>query len=77
MNAQELIKKLKIMLGIVFVIVASPFVVQYGWNTIITTIIPVDKITVWQALGLDAFLSLICFAPSSEKDLKKKTMKMP
>ena len=34
-------KKLGIVLGAVFVIVVSPFVVQYGWNEIITTIIPV------------------------------------
>nr|DAF40845.1 MAG TPA: hypothetical protein [Caudoviricetes sp.] len=30
-------KKLGIVLGAVFVIVVSPFVVQYGWNEIITT----------------------------------------
>lgn len=52
-------KKLGIILGAVFVIVVSPFVVQYGWNEIITTIIPVDKITVWQALGMDALLTFI------------------
>lgn len=39
-------KKLGIILGFVFVIVASPFVVQYGWNEIITTIVPVGRITV-------------------------------
>ena len=37
-------KKLGIILGAVFVIVVSPFVVQYGWNEIITTIIPVGKL---------------------------------
>ena len=52
-------KKLGIILGFVFVIVASPFVVQYGWNEIITTIIPVGKITVWQAFGMDMLLSFI------------------
>ena len=45
-------KRLGIIIGVVFVIVVSPFVVQYGWNEIITTIIPVGKITVWQALGM-------------------------
>ena len=39
-------KKLGIIIGAVFVIVVSPFVVQYGWNEIITTIVPVGKITV-------------------------------
>ena len=34
-------KKLGIIIGAVFVIVVSPFVVQYGWNEIITTIVPV------------------------------------
>ena len=36
-------KKLGIVLGTVFVIVVWPFVVQYGWNEIITTIVPVGK----------------------------------
>lgn len=31
-------KKLGIILGVVFVIVVSPFVVQYGWNEIIGNI---------------------------------------
>lgn len=52
-------KRLGIIIGAVFVIVVSPFVVQYGWNEIITTIVPVGKITVWQALGMDALLSFI------------------
>lgn len=60
-------KKLGIILGSVFVIVVSPFVVQYGWNEIITTIVPVGKITVWQALGMDALLTFIWPVLSSEK----------
>ena len=62
------IKKLGIVLGAVFVIVVSPFVVQYGWNEIITTIVPVGKITVWQALGMDALLSFIWPVLSSKKE---------
>ena len=50
------------------VIVVSPFVVQYGWNEIITTIVPVGKITVWQALGMDALLSFIWPVLSSKKE---------
>ena len=60
-------KKLGIILGAVFVIVVSPFVVQYGWNEIITTIVPVGKITVWQALGMDALLTFIWPVLSNEK----------
>lgn len=52
-------KKAGIILGTTFVIIASPFVIQYGWNEIITTIVPVGKITVWQAFGMDALLSFI------------------
>jgi hypothetical protein len=61
-------KKLGIILGAVFVIVASPFVVKYGWNEIITSIVPVDKITVWQALGMDVLLSFIFPVLSSKKE---------
>ena len=52
-------KRLGVVLGAIFVIVVSPFVVQYGWNEIITTIVPVGKITVWQAFGMDMLLSFI------------------
>lgn len=61
-------KKTGIIIGALFVIIASPFVVQFGWNEIITTIVPVGKITVWQALGMDALLSFIWPALSSEKE---------
>lgn len=64
-------KKLGIILGFVFVIIASPFVVQYGWNEIITTIIPVGKITVWQAFGMDVLLSFI-FPVSSRKKISEE-----
>lgn len=60
-------KKLGIILGFVFVIVTSPFVVQYGWNEIITTIVPVSRITVWQAFGMDMLLSFIFPVSSSKK----------
>ena len=61
-------KRLGIIIGAVFVIVVSPFVVQYGWNEIITTIVPVGKITVWQALGMDALLSFIWPVLSRKKE---------
>ena len=64
-------KKLGIILGAVFVIVVSPFVVQYGWNEIITTIVPVGKITVWQAFGMDMLLSFI-FPVSPNKKVSEE-----
>ena len=65
-------KKTGIIIGAVFVIIVSPFVVQYGWNEIITTIVPVSKITVWQALGMDALLSFIFPALSSKKESEEE-----
>ncbi|KJU93657.1 hypothetical protein [Streptococcus infantis] len=61
-------KKLGIFIGVLLVTIISPFVVQFGWNEIVTTIIPVDKITVWQALGMDALLSFIWPVLSSKKE---------
>lgn len=61
-------KKLSIIIGSIFVIIVSPFLVQYGWNEIITTIIPVSKISIWQALGLDALLTFIFPDFSNKKE---------
>lgn len=61
-------KKTGIIIGALFVIIASPFVVQFGWNEVVTTICPVGKISVWQALGLDALLSFIWPVLSSKKE---------
>lgn len=47
-------KKLGIFIGVLLVTIISPFVVQFGWNEIVTTILPVGKISFWQALGVDA-----------------------
>lgn len=65
-------KKLVTLSGVVFVIVASPFVVQYGWNEIITTIIPVGKITFWQAFGMDILLSFIFPVLTSKKESEEE-----
>ena len=40
-------------------IVASTLVVQFGWNEIMITIIDVNKISFWQAFGLDVLLTYI------------------
>lgn len=61
-------KKTCIIIGALFVIIASPFVVQFGWNEVVTTIVPVGKISVWQALGMDALLSFIFPVLSSKKE---------
>mgnify|MGYP000662404452 CR=1 FL=1 len=51
-------KRLGIIIGVLLVTIASPFIVQFGWNEIVTTILPVAKISFWQALGVDAFNNL-------------------
>lgn len=40
-------------------IIASTLVVQFGWNKIVITIIDVNKISFWQAFGLDVLLTHI------------------
>lgn len=52
-------KRLGIIIGVLLVTIVSPLVVQFGWNEIVTTILPVGKISFWQALGLDALLTFI------------------
>jgi hypothetical protein len=43
----------------IILIFTSACIVQYGWNEIVTTIVSVDKITIWQALGLDVLMTFI------------------
>ena len=38
-------KRLGIIIGVLLVTIVSPFVVQFGWNVIVTTILPVEKIS--------------------------------
>lgn len=52
-------------------IVASTLVVQFGWNEIMITIIDVNKISFWQAFGLDVLLTYI----SPKEKLKKEDYK--
>nr|DAS98187.1 MAG TPA: hypothetical protein [Caudoviricetes sp.] len=61
-------KRLGIIIGVLLVTIISPFVVQFGWNEIVTTILPVGKISFWQALGMDALLSFIWPVLSSKKE---------
>ena len=52
-------------------IIASTLVVQLGWNKIVITIIDVNKISFWQAFGLDVLLTYII----PEEKLKKEDYK--
>lgn len=51
-------KKLGIIIGVLLVTIGSPFVVQFGWNEIVTTIIPVGKISFWQSVKLSLSLTI-------------------
>ena len=66
-------KKLGIIIGALLVTIVSPFVVQFGWNEIVTTILPVEKISFWQALGVDALLSFINPTIYGDEEISKKT----
>lgn len=52
-------KKIGVFIVAFIGVIISAFTFQYGWNAIITTIIPVNEISIWQAFGLDITLSLI------------------
>ena len=65
-------KRLGIIIGVLFVTIVSPLVVQFGWNEIVTTILPVGKISFWQALGLDALLTFINPTIYSDEEISKK-----
>ena len=45
-------KKLGIIIGVLLVTIVSPFVVEFGWNEIVTTIIPGAMISFWQPLAV-------------------------
>lgn len=65
-------KRLGIIIGVLFVTIVSLLVVQFGWNEIVTTILPVGKISFWQALGLDALLTFINPTIYSDEEISKK-----
>ena len=56
-------------------IFTSAFIVQYGWNEIVTTIVSVDKITIWQALGLDTLITFITYnSRNDNRTFKEKVI---
>ena len=66
-------KRLGIIIGVLLVTIISPFVVQFGWNEIVTTILSVGKISFWQALGVDALLTFINPTIYNDEEISKKT----
>lgn len=48
--------------------IVTAFIIQYGWNEIIVTIIPVNNISFWQAFGMNVFLSFVLPAPHKKED---------
>lgn len=65
-------KRLGIIIGVLLVTIVSPLVVQFGWNEIVTTILPVGKISFWQALGVDALITFINPTIYSDEEISKK-----
>ena len=52
-------KKLAAVILAIIGIIASTLVVQFGWNEIVITIIDVNKISFWQAFGLNVLFAYI------------------
>lgn len=52
-------KKIGVFILALIGVIISAFTFQFGWNAIVTTIIPINKISIWQAFGLDITLSLV------------------
>jgi len=69
-------KKLATAILAVIGIIASTLVVQFGWNEIMVTIIDVNKISFWQAFGLDVLLTYILPKEKLKKeDYKEDSLK--
>ena len=52
-------KVLGVFIWIIFGAIVAAFIIQYGWNEIMVTIIPVNNISLWQAFGMNVFLSFL------------------
>ncbi|VTT05525.1 Uncharacterised protein [Streptococcus gordonii] len=52
-------KKIAAVILAIIGIIASTLVVQFGWNKIMITIIDVNKISFWQAFGLNVLFTYI------------------
>ena len=66
------------LLGVSFVfmlILANVIIIRHGWNHIITTILPVKKISMWQAFGLYVLASYISKTEKSNKTDGEKVVR--
>lgn len=52
-------KVLGAFIWVIFGAIVAAFIIQYGWNEIMVTIIPVNNISLWQAFGMNVFLSFL------------------
>ena len=64
-------KKLATVFLAIISIVVSTLVIQFGWNEIMITIIDVNKISFWQAFGLDVLLTHILPKEKLKEDYKE------
>lgn len=65
-------KKLATVILAIVGIIASTLVVQFGWNKIMITIIDVNKISFWQAFGLDVLFTYILPTEKLKKEDHKE-----
>lgn len=61
-------KALGVFIWAIFGAIVTAFIIQFGWNGIMVTIIPVNKISFWQAFGMNVFLSFILPTPLRKED---------
>lgn len=61
-------KALGVFVWAIFGAVVTAFIIQYGWNEIMVTIIPVNNISFWQAFGMNVFLSFLLPTPLRKED---------
>lgn len=61
-------KVLGVFIWVIFGAIAAAFIIQYGWNEIMVTIIPVNNISLWQAFGMNVFLSFLLPTPIGKED---------
>lgn len=56
--------------------IATVFIIQYGWNEIMVTIIPVNNISFWQAFGMNVFLSFVLPSSLGKEDEEEDYIKI-
>ena len=61
-------KALGVFIWAIFGAIVAAFIIQYGWNEIMVTIIPVNNISLWQAFGMNVFLSFLLPTPIGKED---------